>query len=128
MKTCIAFLFFAIVASGQNMQPVLSGLPIIFGKTNIFNTSVYTMGVSSEKPSNQAIFSSYNNVTGLNDMYVAGSEAPLKSTVLLDNMYRGVKIDSFNPNGATNLEESLVSGALNLIFNGNRGRSAFIKL
>lgn len=124
MKTCIAVLFFAFAASAQNLQPIVANVPISFGKTNVFNSSFYTL--TTTPASKQTVFISYNKMTGycekLND-----SGATITSIAYLDNLYRGVRIDSFNPNGATNLKEGVFSGALNLIFNGNTGRSFFIR-
>lgn len=124
MKTCIVFLFFTVAVSAQSMQPIVSGSPIFFGKTNIFNSSLYTL--TTESAANQTAFVSYNNMMGYYDQLNA-SGSKITSVTYLDNFYQGVRVDSFNPNGATDLKGGLVAGALNLIFNGNSGRSFFIR-
>lgn len=128
MKTCFALLLIATAASAQSLQPVFPNFPITFGKTNIFNTSANTSRISSSKSSRQSVFVIYNTVTGSNDAYVEGSDAPVRSTVLLDNLNRGVKVDSFNPNGASDFGSAIGAGILNFIFNGSTGNSAYIKL
>lgn len=128
MKWCVAFLLFSIAGFGQNIQPILSGLPVSFGKTKTFNASAYMISLSSGTNSNLKFFSAYNPMTTLNDVTLPDSPRPVKSVLLHENLYRGVKIDSFNPNGATSFSEGIASGVLNLIFNGNGGQSAFLRL
>lgn len=63
-------------------------------------------------------FSRFNPVTGLNDTYIRYQEKYeyTSSSILLENQLRVSKIDSFNPNGATDIKSALLTGVLNLIF------------
>lgn len=63
-------------------------------------------------------FSRFNRVTGLNDTYIRYQEKYeyTSSSLLLENQFRISKIDSFNPNGATDFGNAIVNGVLNLIF------------
>ncbi|WP_299764918.1 hypothetical protein [uncultured Dokdonia sp.] len=63
-------------------------------------------------------FSRFNPVTGLNDTYIRYQEKYeyTSSSILLENQLRISKIDSFNPNGATDIKSALLTGVLNLIF------------
>lgn len=64
-------------------------------------------------------FSRFNRVTGLNDAYIRYQETYeyTSSSILLENQTRGLsKIDSFNPNGATDIKNALLTGVFNLIF------------
>ncbi|RZJ63271.1 MAG: hypothetical protein EOO50_17245 [Flavobacterium sp.] len=125
MKTCIAFLLFGMGAFAQTFSPSFSTVPITFGKANVFNTSFYTFGVTSGNNNAKPMFVYYNYVTGTN--YYSDPNGQIRPTFVPDNAIRGVKIDSFNPNGASDMRTALVTGALNWIFNGNSGKSPFIK-
>lgn len=65
----------------------------------------------------------YNKSTGMNDIFSPiYQEDQLwryekkASIILLENEFRGNKIDSFNPYGAESLEQGLLAGVLNLLF------------
>lgn len=125
MKTCLAFLLLGSIAWAQSFSPAFSTVPITFGKSHAFNPSFYNFGISTNTAKAKPMFTYYNYVTGTNDYVDADGNA--RSMVLADNTLRGVKIDSFNPNGATDFKSALLSGALNYIFNGNSGKSPFLK-
>jgi hypothetical protein len=63
-------------------------------------------------------FSVYNPTTAANDTYVqtGNSMYYTRSQVVLENNYRGVKIDSFNPNGASDMKSAIATGLFNTIF------------
>jgi hypothetical protein len=64
-------------------------------------------------------FSRFNSATSLNDAYIRYQETYeyTSSSLLLENQIRGTsKIDSFNPNGATDIKNALLTGVFNLIF------------
>jgi len=64
-------------------------------------------------------FSRFNRTTGLNDAYIRYQETYeyTRSSIILENQTRGFsKIDSFNPHGATDFGNAIVTGVLSLIF------------
>lgn len=63
-------------------------------------------------------FSIYNNITGSNDSFINSidSKQASQSTFIFQNQYRGVKIDSFNPHGAQDFGNALISGLVSLLF------------
>lgn len=63
-------------------------------------------------------FSIYNPITGLNDTFTGGSHSFSKigSNLIPDNQFRDVKIDSFNPYGATDFKSAILLGIINSIF------------
>lgn len=123
MKSLIFTLLLATSAFAQNQKATVTfNPPPIFGKTNYFGQSNFAIDPNlSSKP--KPIFYTYNPT--LNGYLGSGSANP---RLQIDNMYKSVKIDSFNPNGASDMVGALVSGAFNLIFNGNNGSSAYIRL
>ncbi len=61
-------------------------------------------------------FSIYNNITTLNDnLEISNIVTKQNASYMLENNFRGVKIDSFNPNGARNLRGYIFSGLFNLL-------------
>ncbi len=64
-------------------------------------------------------FSAFNRTTGLNDTFIItnGSFEYSTSTLVIENTFFNPKIDSFNPNGATDFGNAIVSGLLSLIWN-----------
>ncbi|GER59720.1 hypothetical protein ULMA_18280 [Patiriisocius marinus] len=63
-------------------------------------------------------FSIYNEVTGFNDTFNSTKSSYYYSapTYIHANTYRGVKVDSFNPHGAHDLGNAVVSGVFSLLF------------
>lgn len=113
MKTCIAFLFFAIAVSAQNQQSIVFDAPISFGKTNIPEVALKSAHVS---PTNQTVFVSDSYITGYCEKLQASGSA-ITAITYSDKIHAGARIDSFNANGAINAEEKVYKGVLDLIFN-----------
>ena len=67
---------------------------------------------------NVSTFSIYNEVTGFNDTFNSTKSSYYYSThsYIHANTYRGVKVDSFNPHGAHDLGNAVVSGVFSLLF------------
>ena len=63
---------------------------------------------------NNSQFSSYNSITGWNDNYlhVDGTYSYTNSSFLIENTYRGQKIDSYNPYGASSFNSALILGVV----------------
>lgn len=81
------------------------------------------------KLDNQNSLLIYNRNTGTNDIFSLVYQEDLEnqdhqewkyekraSIILLENGFRANKIDSFNPYGAESLEQGLLAGVLNLLF------------
>ncbi len=65
---------------------------------------------------NKPFFEVYNNASSLNDVYSNQNEIFMycKSSYKHKNLYRGIKMDSFNPMGLPNSGLGVASGILNL--------------
>lgn len=87
------------------------------------NDFAFTIGVQKKRP---YLFSIYDENSGLNNVYTqmpVDSQIPIRvsrSINLLENEFRSHKIDSFNPYGASSVQEGLLVGAINLLFRGNK--------
>jgi len=60
-------------------------------------------------------FQKYNNISSLNDLYVDNNDGTfsyVKSSLYSENLYRGVKIDSYNPRGMSPNGTSIIFGVL----------------
>ena len=125
MKSLAFALICTCALSAQPLKPLIPNSPVIIGKTNMFKKTVFT--ISPNVLNSEPAFFAYNPILGTTDN-IGGSFAHANARLTVENMHRGVKIDSFNPNGASNFNEGIISGALNLIFNGNTGKSAFLRL
>lgn len=63
-------------------------------------------------------FQKYNSTSSLNDMYSDnnnGTFTYVKSSLYLENLYRGVKIDSYNPKGLSNNSTSIIFGVFGVV-------------
>lgn len=66
----------------------------------------------------QPFFQKYNNTSSLNDFYVTNNDGTytyVKSGQSLENLHRGVKIDSYNPKGMSTNGTSLIFGAFGIV-------------
>lgn len=63
-------------------------------------------------------FSRYNPTTTFNDNYLllSNNYVAQKSNVIFENNFRGHKIDSFNPHGATSIPSALLMGVMSTLF------------
>jgi len=94
-------------------------------KTNLFknfnfdiNANNYTLDFKNINFSkNNLIFSSYNEATKLNDVYLLGNDSFIysKSNLIFENNFRGNKIDSYNPYGTDNIGSALIFGLIGSI-------------
>jgi len=78
----------------------------------------YKLNVLNFNNINQPYFYIYNKTTSLNDKYIYdenGIFTYVKSDLNSKNLFRGVKIDSFNPMGLSNNNTSLVFGVLGIV-------------
>jgi hypothetical protein len=60
-------------------------------------------------------FQKYNSISSLNDVYVDNNDGTftyMKSSLYIGNLYRDVKIDSYNPRGMTPNGTSIIFGVL----------------
>ena len=125
------FLFLFLFLSGTMLQaqvqtPTINGILDIDASNFFIQTKrVQNMDIKfsfrfNRLPNIDGVnsFSRFNRVTGLNDTYIRYKEKYeyTSSSILLENQLRISKIDSFNPNGATDIKNALLTGVLNLIF------------
>lgn len=71
------------------------------------------------QPKSNLEISSFNKTTGLNDVYFRKNDrlTYVKSNSVVENQYRGFKIDSFNPYGVGEVRYAFVLGVLNSFLN-----------
>ena len=126
-----SLLFFSFLSTLCAQQPVvvdkftasssLALQTIDLNALEFNNDFTFTIGV--QKP---YLFSVYDENSGLNNLYAqmpVDSQLPIRvsrSINLLENEFRSHKIDSFNPYGASSVQEGLLVGAINLLFRGNK--------
>lgn len=73
---------------------------------------------TSKKTFSSHSFSSFNNTTGVKFNYLRRDENYLLSSFNSNlNLFGRNKVDSFNPNGVSNIGSALIMGTLNLFFN-----------
>ena len=118
MKTIIVILFISIGLHGHaqsNTGITVSSNPFYQIQIQQTPTLDFKRAFSKKAP---ASFSVYNATTGFNDSYTGyrNSFSYSRSTVVTNNQFRGVKIDSFNPYGATDFKSAVLIGVLNSIF------------
>ena len=118
---CFSFLLLSFIGFTQN--PV----SFVMGKTNpsfstnppTFNLKDISFGLNLSESKNYTDkywLILYNPMTQMNDHYVNVGEQYCLSNTKSFPIYNfdGTKIDSFNPNGASDLGSGIVSGLLNL--------------
>lgn len=118
------FLFF--IFSGYFSFAQVPLQTITFSKQNTrfnannFNAANYATSLKLKNRFDRYSLTIHNPMMNLNDnyTYISGNYRYKNSTIALptDNFQRGIKIDSFNPNGAYNLESSVITGLFNLVF------------
>ncbi|WP_179317913.1 hypothetical protein [Winogradskyella undariae] len=94
-------------------------------KTNLFKSfnfdlknNDYTINFKNiDFSKNNLLFSSYNESTKLNDIYLLNNDSYIynKSSLIFENNFRGNKIDSFNLYGASNIGSALIFGLVGSI-------------
>lgn len=121
MKKTLLFLILLVSSISIYSQSI----DLLLTKTNLFKkhqfsfkTSDYTIDfkkIDFSKSNMQ--FSSYNQTTKLNDIYVLNNNrfSYSKSSLLFENISRGNKIDSFNPYGTSNIGSALIFGVIGSI-------------
>ena len=114
MKTIKILLFLALLVLSTSIYA--QSKDSLSTKTNLFkkfNLNFKTINFSK----NSLIFSSYNETTKLNDIYLInkGSYIYSKSSRIIENNFRRNKVDSFNPHGASNFGSAIILGLLGSI-------------
>lgn len=120
---CLSFFFFGFIGFSQN--PV----SLVLGKTNSqFSANKpsfslkdisFNLNLSDKKSyADKYFLTVYNPTTQMNDHYVNVSNQYYLSNYKSFPIYNfdGTKIDSFNPNGVSDLGSAIASGILNLFF------------
>lgn len=120
---CLSFLLLSFIGFSQN--PVL----LVLGKSNrpfspnapIFSLKDFSFSLNLTNKNSYAdkyLLSVYNPMTQMNDNYVNVSNKYYMTNTKSFSLYNfdGTKIDSFNPNGASDFGSAIASGILNLFF------------
>lgn len=81
----------------------------------------FTFGIATTPILNPYFFSSYTPATQNNTISLRNNSlySYNRAESLPENNWRGVKIDSYNPNGATDFGSMVVLGVIQTIFNGD---------
>lgn len=97
----------AIQVSKDNFSNHLDDLPVIKN----------TIDLKSVTAANSSQFFVYNTNSKYNDIYLLhnGNYYLSNATLLLENHWRGTKIDSFNPYGTNDLGSAVALGFVNLL-------------
>lgn len=120
MKTLIflTLLIFSTSTYAQSKDSLLTKTYLLKNYNFDFKTNDYTLDFKTiDFSKNNLIFSSYNETTKLNDIYLLGNESFIysKSSLKFENNFRGNKIDSFNPYGSPNIGSALILGFIGSI-------------
>lgn len=120
---CLSFLLLGFIGFSQNPVSLVLGKSNSQFSANTSNISLKDISLSlnlSDKKSyaDKYLLAVYNPMTQMNDLYVNVSDQYYLSNTKSFPIYNfdGTKIDSFNPNGVSDLGSGIVSGILNLFF------------
>ena len=124
MKKSIVFglLLFPILLFSQTriqvFAPKTFQLNSVVSNKPFFNLKNYTFQLTSVQFNPETSFSVYNKATQLNDFYYVKRDTLHfhKSVFIPENNMYLPKIDSFNPNGASDFGSAILSGVLNTLF------------
>ncbi len=114
MKKLKTLIFLTLLGFGTSIYA--QSKDALLPKTNLFksfNLDFKHINFSE----NSLLFSSYNETTKLNDIYLLNNDSFIysKSSLILENNFRGHKIDSYNPHGTSCITSSLILGLVNSI-------------
>jgi len=123
MKNIISLLVIAFVSStmySQSKDSLFIKRPqSIYYSFLDYNKTNYSLQFKKYNfTNNNYSFSIYNQTTKLNDLYSINNDLFFysNSTKFMRNDFKSNKIDSFNPYGAPNFGNALVSGVLSSLF------------
>jgi hypothetical protein len=120
-KLLMVTLLIGISSIAQSNLSVLPASPKFGTSKAQFNAAKFSANLANSMKSDHTIIV-YNSTTGMTNAYTNGFAATFSNAALLSqNLLRGIKVDSFNPNGACSFGEAVGDGLLNLIFCGNKG-------
>lgn len=111
-------LFFCTAIYAQSKNSLLTKNKLFKSFKFDFKTNNYTLNFKKiDFSKKNLLFSSYNEITKLNDTYSLNNNSFTynKSSFMLENNFRGHKIDSFNPYGTSNVGSALIFGLINSI-------------
>jgi hypothetical protein len=113
--TLMLFSFAVLYSQTDTIQKKTFIYPLLL-KTNQNSIKPfrYTLKLNDSKD----IFTVYNQSTKLNDVFIIKNDTTIlvKSINNFNNNYRNLKIDSFNPYGASDAKSGLIIGAIGGIF------------
>ena len=115
-----SLLFYSFFFFGQNQSSLVNTFQVNNDHfkmvLNDFPKPMFSFDTKLINTSNQ--LSVYNSFSKNNDNYILqqGEYYVLSPKFLLENNWRGNKIDSFNPYGAPNIGSALVLGFISVLF------------
>ena len=114
----LILLVFSTLIYAQSKDSLLTKTNVFKSLNFDFKTNDYTIGFKNiDFSKNNQLFSSYNETTKLNDIYLLNNDSFIysKSSLLFKNSFRGNKINSFNPYGTSNIGSALIFGLIDSI-------------
>tara|TARA_R110002050_G_scaffold129304_2_gene250834 strand:+ start:2049 stop:2426 length:378 start_codon:yes stop_codon:yes gene_type:complete len=120
IKTLIflTLLVFSTSIYAQSKDSLLTETNLLKSFNFNFKTNNYAIDFKNiDFSKNNLLFSSYNETSKLNDIYLLNNDSLIysKSSLIFENNFRGNKIDSFNPYGTSNISSALIFGLIGYI-------------
>ena len=120
MKNLIALLIlgFALSLNAQTADSLQTTSKQVQNFNSVFDGYQYSLDLKNTVDAKSKLaFSSYNKTTRLNDFSFIKNDSLVyvKSSVVLENNFRGGKVDSFNPYGVGDVRYALILGTINSI-------------
>lgn len=114
----VFLLFFLTVSCFCFSQASISATPRFTFSSHNFNPFEYVINLKSKNYLDKNNLSIYNKTTDLTDNFtkVSGKYYFSNAKFDIENSNRGVKIDSFNPNGAFDIAGAVFAGLFNTLF------------
>ena len=117
----LGLLLFPILIFGQTRMQIFSPQKFhsasVVSNQPIFNLKNYTLQFTSLSFNPETDFTIYNKTTQLNDFYYVKRDTFYyqKSVFIPENQMFAPRIDSFNPNGASDFGSAVLSGLINTV-------------
>ncbi|EGV44692.1 hypothetical protein BZARG_1541 [Bizionia argentinensis JUB59] len=121
-KLIITLLTFGTSVYAQSKDSLIT-INNVFNSVSLnsnINSTSYDLDLNNiNLPTKNLLFSSINKTTQLNDNYLVINEAYIyhNSNFLFENKFKGSRIDSYNPYGASNINSALFLGVVGVFLN-----------
>ena len=118
----VLVLGFAFSSNAQSIDSSQNTDKTIQNFNSVFDGFQYSLDLKNTvNAKSKLAFSSYNKTTRLNDFSFIKNDSLVyvKSSVVLENNFRGGKVDSFNPYGVVDVKHAVVLGVVRSLLNKN---------